>query len=116
MRVGRKILIVTGIVVAACAVVFVIAGWGRIGSVAPVIAALTGVAGVGVSAWAAVRKPAKSGPRRVTVENTGDVRADGQSNSVTGAQISSGSAPDETHIRRTGSIEGGGGVTGYRQD
>ncbi len=111
---GRKILIVTGIVIAACAVAFAIAGWGRIGSVAPMVAALAAVSGVGVSAWAATRR--KVGSRRVVVEDSGDVRAAGQADSVTGAQLLADSAPDDVQVRRTGSIEGGGGVTGYREN
>jgi fermentation-respiration switch protein FrsA (DUF1100 family) len=111
---GRKIPIITGVAIAVCAVAFAIAGWGRIGSVAPVIGALAAVSGVGVSAWAATRK--KAGTRRVVVEDTGDVRAAGQTDSVTGAQLSADSTAGDVRVRRTGSIEGGGGVTGYRED
>lgn len=114
MTQGRWILLATGIALAGCAAVFAIVGGNWVASVATAIAALAAVAGVGVSAWAASTSRTRA-PSRVEVSDTGDIRARGASDATTGVVIAGGTTPNEVTVRRTGSIEGGGGVTGYRQ-
>ncbi|WP_127501943.1 hypothetical protein [Actinoplanes solisilvae] len=118
MTPGRKILAVTGLVVAALAVVFMVVGWRTASAVAPAIAALAAVSGVGVTAWATFARATQSKPttKRLTVSDTGTIKTDGAAEGVTGAALGDRPAPDEVIVRRTGSIEGGGGVTGYRQE
>jgi hypothetical protein len=115
MTPGRKILAGTGVLVAALAVLFIVIGWRTASAVAPAIAALAAVGGVGVSAWATFAKaPAKPAGPRLLVEDTGRIRTGGSGEGVTGAVVEGGAAPDEVVIRRTGPIDGNG-VTGYRQ-
>jgi hypothetical protein len=111
---GRRwILVGTGVAVTLAALAFALAGWSRLGAVAAVIGALAAVAGVGITAWAAVGRPA-TGPRRIEVDGSGSVRGV-RGSATTGAVIRDGSSPDEVVVRRTGDIDGArDGTTGYQ--
>ena len=113
MNTGRVALLVTSVVVAGLGAWFVIARWDDANRIATVASALGAVAAVGVAVWAAVRTPtakktvavsrtgkatAASGKAitgvsgggsvdSVRVEQTGDAKATGGGDAVSGAEL-----------------------------
>lgn len=79
MTSGRVVLAVTFLVVAGLAAWFAVAQWDQANHVATVLAAIAGVASVGVAIWAVLSKPKSTA--RITVKNSGDAKSkDGSAN------------------------------------
>jgi hypothetical protein len=70
------VIIVTGLAVAGLCAVFALVGWNDANALAAVASAVTGVAAVGATVWAAMREPSKEAPTtRVRAARTGEATA-----------------------------------------
>jgi hypothetical protein len=102
MAVGRVVLVITLLLVAALGAWFAVVRWEDANKVATAASALGAVAAVGVAVWAAMRSPRPEG--RVRVRGTGSAVARGGGSANTGV-IGGGTA----QVRNTGDAEADGG-------
>lgn len=103
VTVRRWVLAGTAIAVAVLAVVFAFVWWDQAGTVASVVSALAGVAGVGVAIWAAW--PAASGGGGIRVSGTGKAVARGGGRANTGVIGRADAMPGRVEVTRTGDAE-----------
>lgn len=115
MTVRRVVLLVTALVVAVLAVVFVVVRWDDANRIATAASALGAVAAVGVAVWAAL--PAGRRGPSAHARRTGAARAVGSSYANTGV-TGSGGGHDASAVG-TGDADaaaGGDANTGVRLD
>ncbi len=117
MNIGRVVLIVSGVVVAALGIWFAVARWDDANKVAAVVSALGAVAAVGVSVWAALRAPRSR--TSLVVSDTGQAIAGSGGQAVTGVSGRADRVDGSIRVERTGVAKASGGgdaVTGVQLD
>ncbi|GAA2258667.1 hypothetical protein GCM10010402_12690 [Actinomadura luteofluorescens] len=109
MNGGRVTLLVTGLIVAGLAVLFLVLRWEDANKVATSVSALAGATAVGVAVWAAWPAVPRPGVR---VTRTGKATAGATGKANTGYAGGGGPVPPGTSVDRTGDAEGGDANTG----
>lgn len=110
MNGGRVALLVSGVLVASLAVLFVVLRWEEADKLATSVSALAGVIAVGVAVWAAW--PTVSTRGGVRVSRTGKATAGTRGKANTGYSGAGGSVPEGIRVERTGDAKGGDANSG----
>lgn len=117
MHIGRVVLIVSAVVVAALGGWFAVARWDDANKVAAILSALGAVAAVGVTVWAALRVPPSR--KSLVVSDTGRAVAGSGGRAITGISGAPDGVDGPVRVERTGDADatgGGDAVTGVHQD
>jgi hypothetical protein len=112
MSASRVTIVATSVAVAGLSAWFIFLGPSEASLVATVVAAVAGVAAVGVAIWTALRTPKQKGttpkPRtKIRLSQTGDATADSGGRANTGVHVRN--TPKSVRIRKTGSAKSQGG-------
>lgn len=98
--VGRAVLIVTCLVVAACTAAFTLLQWDQANRLATSLSALGAVGAIGVAIWAALRQP----NTKIRVSNTGKATSGAEGKALTGLTGPAGISADVV-IESTGDAD-----------
>jgi hypothetical protein len=103
----RVVLGITGLVMAALAVAFMVVRWDRADRIATAVTVLTGVAALGITAWAAL--PRGRQEPEIRVSGSGKATAEDGGSAVSGVSGLAGSGPGRAEVTDSGDAHASGG-------
>lgn len=116
MNAGRMTLFVTSMIVAVMAAAFALMQWQDANKVATSVAALAGIAAVGVAIWATLRGSGQKS--RIAVRGSGPAVSGPGGKAISGSKLT-GDAPSDVTVENSGRADASGGgaaISGVESD